>query len=83
MKKDVRAAAHALQPPHLNSEIHVEAACTRRVIHSRDLLGDDGCVLIDHNGKIYMLRSLPGGRLILTGWDSKPLRLNNNRTALR
>jgi len=83
VKKVVPSEAQGVQPPHLDSEIHVGAACPRRLIHSRDLLGEDGRVLIDHNGKFYVLRSLPGGRLILTGWDSNPVRVTGHRTALR
>jgi hemin uptake protein HemP len=36
-----------------------------RVVRSRDLLGDEGSMLIDHNGKLYLLRSLRGGGLRL------------------
>jgi hemin uptake protein HemP len=40
---------------------------SRRVVRSRDLLGDEDSVTIEYNGKLYVLSSLPSGRLVLTG----------------
>ncbi len=39
----------------------------RRVVRSEDLLRGSDSVTIAHNGKLYVLHSLPNGRLILTG----------------
>ncbi len=54
-------------PQRLRNETPSALSC-RRVVRSDELLGDDDKLLIDHNGKFYMLRGLPGGRLILTDW---------------
>ncbi|MCL6745978.1 hemin uptake protein HemP [Kosakonia pseudosacchari] len=39
---------------------------TDRRIHSRSLLGDEGRVVIEHNGQQYLLRQTHAGKLILT-----------------
>ncbi len=37
-----------------------------RKISSQKLLGDDGMVIIDHNGQEYLLRQTQAGKLLLT-----------------
>ena len=37
-----------------------------RKISSQTLLGDDGKVIIDHNGQEYLLRQTQAGKLLLT-----------------
>ena len=77
----VPQAPAATRPCALESEILVAPACPRRLIPSRELLDEEGRLLIDHNGKVYMLRSLPGGRLILTGWDGASRHIANRSSA--
>jgi hemin uptake protein HemP len=81
LKTQVTAVASAL-PCMLDSEIQLDAGCRPRLIPSRELLDEEGRLLIDHYGKFYMLRSLPGGRLILTGWDGAS-RHGANRSSAR
>lgn len=38
----------------------------KRLISSKALLGDEGSVLIEHNGQHYQLRQTQSGKLILT-----------------
>ncbi len=38
----------------------------KRLINSKALLGDEGSVLIEHNGQYYQLRQTQSGKLILT-----------------
>lgn len=38
----------------------------QRLINSKTLLGDEGSVLIEHNGQYYQLRQTQSGKLILT-----------------
>lgn len=38
----------------------------KRLISSKLLLGDEGSVLIEHNGQHYQLRQTQSGKLILT-----------------
>ncbi|HBU8851517.1 hemin uptake protein HemP [Citrobacter sedlakii] len=37
-----------------------------RKISSQNLLGEDGKVIIDHNGQEYLLRKTQAGKLLLT-----------------
>lgn len=37
-----------------------------RRINSRTLLGDEGKVIVDHNGQEYLLRETKAGKLLLT-----------------
>lgn len=39
---------------------------SRPMIKSKDLLGDEGWVLIEHNDQHYLLRQTQSGKLILT-----------------
>ena len=55
--------------PRLNSEIH-PVPPSRRVVRSEALFGDGDSLLIEHRHRFYLLRRLPSGRLILTGWRS-------------
>lgn len=41
-------------------------ASTERRIDSKSLLGDDGRVIIEHDGQHYLLRQTHAGKLILT-----------------
>ncbi|MCM7485643.1 hemin uptake protein HemP [Enterobacter kobei] len=41
-------------------------ASTDRRIHSKSLLGDEGRVIIEHDGQHYLLRQTNAGKLILT-----------------
>lgn len=86
VKRAVHAAAPVRRPPGLggetHGEIHVASSCIR-LIRSEELLGDDGELLIDHNGEFYLLSILPGGRLALTGWDGGPLRFIGHRALPR
>jgi hemin uptake protein HemP len=66
----------------IDREVHVASSCSR-LIRSEELLGDDGDLLIDHNGEFYLLSTLPGGRLTLTGWDGGQLRFTGHRSPLR
>jgi Hemin uptake protein len=38
----------------------------KRLISSKALLGEEGSVLIEHNGQHYQLRQTQSGKLILT-----------------
>lgn len=66
----------------INGEVHAPSSCSR-LIRSEELLGDDGDLLIDHNGEFYLLSTLPGGRLTLTGWDGGALPFTSHRLPLR
>jgi hemin uptake protein HemP len=66
--KDLQDLVLAPAPPTPPGEVRMVAACRSRPLRSRDLLDGEGRLLIDHGGQWYLLRSLPGGRLILTGW---------------
>lgn len=39
---------------------------SKPMIKSKDLLGDEGWVLIEHNDQHYLLRQTQSGKLILT-----------------
>ena len=41
-------------------------ARTDRRIDSKSLLGDEGRVIIEHDGQLYLLRQTHAGKLILT-----------------
>ncbi|MDD9233420.1 hemin uptake protein HemP [Enterobacter kobei] len=41
-------------------------ASTDRRIDSKSLLGDEGRVIIEHDGQHYLLRQMNAGKLILT-----------------
>ena len=82
MKRAVQAAVPVRRPLRPSSEIHVASSCSR-LIRSEELLGEDGDLLIDHNGKLYLLSTLPGGRLTLRGWDGGPLRCIGHRSPVR
>lgn len=84
VKKDVDVRLHGRIPPIRVGEIEVPPSCGKSILRSRELLGTDGRLLIDHNGRWYVLRSLPGGRLILTGWNERAFRpTTGNRSVLR
>lgn len=42
------------------------AASADRRIDSKTLLGDEGRVIIEHDGQLYLLRQTNAGKLILT-----------------
>ena len=45
---------------------HTTPASTERRIDSKALLGDEGRVIIEHDGQHYLLRQTHAGKLILT-----------------
>lgn len=57
---DNRAATPA------NKHIAPAPASTDRRIDSKSLLGDEGRVIIEHDGQHYLLRQTNAGKLILT-----------------
>jgi hemin uptake protein HemP len=45
---------------------HTAPSATDRRIDSKTLLGDEGRVIIEHDGQHYLLRQTHAGKLILT-----------------
>ncbi|MCI1899216.1 MAG: hemin uptake protein HemP [Enterobacter sp.] len=45
---------------------HTIPAPADRRIDSKSLLGDEGRVIIEHDGQLYLLRQTHAGKLILT-----------------
>ncbi|HAS1949834.1 TPA: hemin uptake protein HemP [Enterobacter asburiae] len=45
---------------------HTAPAPAERRIDSKTLLGDEGRVIIEHDGQLYLLRQTHAGKLILT-----------------
>ncbi|WP_320729883.1 hemin uptake protein HemP [Enterobacter sichuanensis] len=48
------------------AKTHAAPAPTERRIDSKTLLGDEGRVIIEHDGQRYLLRQTHAGKLILT-----------------
>lgn len=56
-----------IEPPRLKErENTVAPPAPIRKISSQTLLGDDGKVIIDHDGQEYLLRRTQAGKLLLT-----------------
>ncbi|EKX4008311.1 MULTISPECIES: hemin uptake protein HemP [Enterobacter] len=48
------------------AKTHTAPPSTDRRIDSKSLLGDEGRVIIEHDGQHYLLRQTNAGKLILT-----------------
>jgi hemin uptake protein HemP len=48
------------------AKTHSSPSPTERRIDSKTLLGDEGRVIIEHDGQRYLLRQTHAGKLILT-----------------
>ncbi len=59
-----RDSTTAAPIPSVEKPHHIHPADRR--ITSRTLLGDEGRVVIEHNGQHYLLRQTHAGKLILT-----------------
>ncbi|HCB2205065.1 TPA: hemin uptake protein HemP [Citrobacter farmeri] len=56
-----------IESPHLKEQENAAPPPAHiRKISSQQLLGDDGKVIIDHDGQEYLLRRTQAGKLLLT-----------------
>lgn len=56
----------AATPSHPQQTTQPAAGATDRRIDSKKLLGEEGRVIIEHDGQHYLLRQTHAGKLILT-----------------
>ncbi len=70
VKREAIRIALAQATHRLNENRRPEQSC-RRTVGSEKLFQGGDSAIIDHNGKLYLLRCLPSGRLILTAWDAR------------